>query len=148
MNLHNIVAGAIANVNPFIDGWLSKNEGYTVNQDYSRTPSITTYPAKLQVQAATEDMLKFASSQSIQGTLRSVYLYGNWTASQRPDQFGGDIVKFDNKEWLIIQVLEHWPDWTHVLVVLQGNNTGASSAGSNVTVSAPIAFGTPQSGNP
>lgn len=125
MNLHKIVSASIGRVNPFIDGFIGKNEGYIINPDFSRTPNITYYPSKMQVQAVTEDQIQFTSHQGIQGVLRSVYLYGNWTGIVRQDNFGGDILKFNDKVWLITQVMESWLDWTHVIVVEQDNVTAS-----------------------
>ena len=121
-----MVSSAINSINPFIPGYVGKNQGYTTSTDGTRKPIITYYPLLIQVQAATEDMLKFASNQGIQGAIRSVYLYNNWTALIRPDNFGGDIVNFEGKDWLVIQVNEHWPDWAHVTVALQNNHAIAS----------------------
>lgn len=121
MNLHKIVSGAISQVNPFLDGYVIKNQGYITANDGTRKPVLKHYPVKLQVQATDEDKLTNPSLQNIQGALREVWIYGNQTGIIRPDQKGGDLLIFDNKEWLIVQVKESWPDWTHVICVLQAN---------------------------
>jgi len=59
---------------------------------------------------------------NIQGTVRAIYLRGTLAGVVRPNQTGGDIVKRKNdaESWLVVKVLESWPDWTKAAIVLQG----------------------------
>jgi hypothetical protein len=62
---------------------------------------------------------------NIQGVMRSVYLYGNIQGVVRVDQKGGDILQFPEttcgeiKNWKVVNVIETWEDWCHVIVTLQ-----------------------------
>jgi hypothetical protein len=49
-------------------------------------------------------------------------LRGTLAGVVRPNQTGGDIVKRKNEmeSWLVVKVLESWPDWTKAAIVLQG----------------------------
>ena len=59
---------------------------------------------------------------NIQGTIRAIYLHGTLAGVVRPNQTGGDLVKRknDSETWLVVKVLESWPDWTKAAIVLQG----------------------------
>ena len=119
MNLHAIVSQAISVINPMILITLRRNAGYTTLQDGSRVPSFTDSTGKAQVQALSSKDLAFVDSQGIQGNMRAIYLYGDWHGIVKTDNQGGDILFFNNKKWLVTQVMETWPDWCKVIVTLQ-----------------------------
>jgi hypothetical protein len=57
---------------------------------------------------------------NIQGVKKKIYVNGHLDAIIRSRREGGDLIQFRNGDtYLIVQVLEHWPDWTSVAVVLQ-----------------------------
>ena len=60
------------------------------------------------------------SQEGDQGTIRAAYLYGNLAGVVRPDSKGGDLVEFNSQSWLVVKVLETWPDWCKVAIVYQG----------------------------
>ena len=127
MNLR-LLANRITQVtNPNIQiNWVQSN-GYTTNDAGKRTPKTITLTVDAQVQALSATDLKHIDGLNINGVMRSVYLYGNAAGVVRADQIGGDILVFPeapnccNKNWLITQVMETWPDWCHVIVTLQEN---------------------------
>lgn len=119
MNLHGVVIGAISVINPVISATVRRNLGYITMQDGSRTPNMFDSTANVQVQALSSDELKFLDSQGIQGTLRAVYLFGNWGGIIKADRIGGDMLIFDNHKWLCVTALENWPDWCKIIVRMQ-----------------------------
>jgi hypothetical protein len=121
MNLHAIVRSAISIVNPYVTAILYISTGFTTNADGSRTPTYTTTTLSVQVQAVTEGDLKHvsANNQGIQSVLRSVWLDGNWNGIIKADQTGGDFIEFGGYRWKVIQVMEAWTEWTHVIVSQQ-----------------------------
>lgn len=104
--------------------WVQSN-GYTTDDAGARMPKTITLTVPAQVQALSTSDLKHIDGLNITGVMRSVYLYGNAAGVVRADQLGGDILVFPeapgccNRNWLITQVMETWPDWCHVVVTLQ-----------------------------
>lgn len=125
MNLHAIVSSAVASVNPHI--WVSwiQASGTTTDAAFHRTASTTTRNVQAQVQGLSGDDLKHMDGLNVQGVMRSVFMYGNVQGVVRADQKGGDILQFPEvpggtvKNWRIVKVMETWPDWSRVVVVLQ-----------------------------
>lgn len=126
MNLRKIANLATSTINRNIPAVLARNIGFIINADYSRSPTFEYFTAQIQVQAVTEDMLAFMQNQGIQGVLRSVYLDGNWSGIIRADSKGGDILKFNGYDWMVVHVIESWPDWSHVIVAQQNMSVTAS----------------------
>jgi len=127
MNLRLLANRLTQVTNPNIQiNWVQSN-GYTTNDAGKRTPKTITLTIDAQVQALSATDLKHIDGLNINGVMRSVYLYGNAAGVVRADQIGGDILVFPeapnccNKNWLITQVMETWPDWCHVIVTLQEN---------------------------
>ncbi len=121
MNLHGIVSGAISAINPLISATITPAvTGYTTNADGTQVPNYgTPVTAQVQVQALTTRDLAQLSALNIQGNLRKVWLNGNWNGIIRPEGKGGDLMTFNGQNWLIVQVIEQWPEWTSVAVSLQ-----------------------------
>lgn len=120
MNLHQMVAGAIGMVNPFIKAELLRSTGYTTNPDGTRTPTYDViHNGMIQVQSLSSDDLKQIEGLGIQGSKNGVYLNGDWNGVVRANRAGGDLLKFNDQTWLTVTVLESWPDWSKLLVVLQ-----------------------------
>lgn len=126
MNLRKIANFATSTVNLNIPAVLARNIGYFTNDDGTRTASFEYFTAQAQVQAVSEDMLAFMQNQGVQGVLRSVYLDGNWSGIIRADSKGGDILKFNGYDWMIVHVMESWADWSHVIVAQQNMAITAS----------------------
>lgn len=122
MNLHGIVAGKIARINPLqsVTAQLAAG-GYTTNPDGSRTP-IYQQPVMVsgQVQELTTRDLRQLEGLNIQGSQRAIYLTGEVDAVSRFARKGGDLLTLkDGSVWLTTMVLEQWPDWVKVSVTLQ-----------------------------
>lgn len=124
MNLHGIVRNAIRTVNPDITATLLRSTGYT-NVKGVQTPTYDVLAGQIQPQAASGKEIERMNNLAMQGIFRKVYMYGNWMGIVRADQKGGDILKFPQvpgaavQDWKIVQVLETWPDWCAVMVILQ-----------------------------
>jgi hypothetical protein len=124
MNLHNIVSGAIAQVNPFITVMLQASIGYETLPSGKRVPLYAeAYPYEAQMQSLQYNDIQQLSSLSIQGQMRALYLNGNWNGVVRADGKGGDLITLpDNTVWLVTLVLENWAfkdGWVKVAVTLQ-----------------------------
>jgi len=125
MNLRSIANQYIQVTNPNIQiNWIQSN-GYTTDDAGRRTPQTLTLTVNAQVQALSATDLQHTDGLNITGVMRSVYLYGNAAGVVRVDSLGGDILVFPeipggcNRNWLVTQVVETWPEWCHVIVTLQ-----------------------------
>lgn len=125
MNLHKIVSSAIGSVNPFIPVQLWSNIGYTTrSEDGKQTPNYQgPYVVKGQVQELTQKDMRKLDGLNIQGVSTKIYLSGALTGVVRVLAKGGDKVAFSYRgayqTFNVIEVLEQWPDWVSVGVILQ-----------------------------
>src|SRR5579872_6944514 len=126
MNLHGTVRGAITSVNPDILAPYYVSQPFTVDSTFKQVP---TYAAAvnvpIQVQALTAKDLQHKDLVNIEGLKRAVYMYGNTVGIDRSKSKGGDLLwfpqapKLASQLWKVLCVLETWPDWSKVAVVLQ-----------------------------
>ena len=127
MNLHGIVSGYIAGVNPPITVSIQPSTGYTTNADGNRVPAYgPPQSAQAQRQALQYTDIVQMDGLNIQGTRCKLYLNGNWNGLVRADQKGGDLITFpDGTIWLVAVVAENWSQqdgWTCVLCTRQDNS--------------------------
>lgn len=129
MNLHGIVRGAITSVNPDVLVPFLSSLGNTVDAAGNQTPTYATpVTIPVQVQALTGSDKRAVNFMNLQTVLRAVYCYGNKQGVERVVQKGGDILQFPEvpnpttgtvRNWLVIKVVETWPDWSKVIVSMQ-----------------------------
>lgn len=126
MNLHNMVRGAITTVNPDIVAPYYVSQPYTVNASFAQVPSYAApVDVPIQVQALKAGELKHSDLVNMEGLKRAVYMYGNTVGVDRSNLKGGDLLWFpqvpgaQSELWKVACVLETWPDWSKVAVVLQ-----------------------------
>lgn len=122
MYLRGIANSVSSTINPNETVTVLRSTGFTLGAGARQVPSYAdpvTGPA--QVQALDANDLKQLDGLNIQGTLRALYLRGALAGEVRPTQQGGDIVKRNNETetWLVVKVLETWPNWTKVAICLQ-----------------------------
>lgn len=127
MNLAGIVRGPISGVNPqIIAMWQPAAGGYDTLPDGTQVPIYKgAIQLCLQVQALSSTELQKLDGMNIQGIRRAVYIESQVAGVIRADQKGGDLLTFPEmpdgpqRTWLCATVLETWPDWVKVAVVLQ-----------------------------
>lgn len=119
MNLHLIAAGAVSAVNPFISITVQRSDGFTVDADYNQVPKYVQVPTTGQVQMLSGKDLRQLEGLNIQGVDQAVYLNGNFEGVFRVLGKGGDLLQFNGFTYLVLAVLERWPDWCKVAVVMQ-----------------------------
>lgn len=121
MNLRAIANAATQSINPNTLVTVKVSSGYTIDSASRRqVPAYTTETGQANIQALDGKDLKQLDGLNIQGTIRAAYLYGNLAGVVRPDSKGGDLVEFSSQSWLVVKVLETWPDWCKVAIVYQG----------------------------
>lgn len=122
MDLHGIVSGAIGTVNTFISAQVYQSTGYTTTGDGSRVPS---YAAPVSVSIQKQELsfkdLQHVDGLNLQGIFCSVYLSGDIYGVDRGTAGGGDKFIFNGQTWLVVSVVEQWPDWCRVILCLQVN---------------------------
>ena len=121
MNLRAIANAATQSINPNTPVTVKVSSGYTIDPATRRqVPAYTVETGQANIQALDGKDLKQLDGLNIQGTIRAAYLYGNLAGVVRPDSKGGDLVEFSGQSWLVVKVLETWPDWCKVAIVYQG----------------------------
>jgi hypothetical protein len=121
MNLHSIVSGAISAVNPPVPLIFQTSTGSAPSADGTLVPQYSRPVTVLgQIQALEDSELRQMDSLNIQGQRRKIYINGQVDGVVRVNQQGGDILTApDGTVWLVVLVLEYWPDWCSLAVVLQ-----------------------------
>lgn len=120
MNLHGIVSGAIAAVNPHVAVTIKHSTGnYTTLPDGSREPEYITTPGTGQIQSLSESDVAMVNNLGVQGVVQKAYLDGNVEGLVRATGQGGDLLTIDGKTYLVAAVLERWPDWCSVALAMQ-----------------------------
>lgn len=129
IDVFGIANAAIQAVNEDIPAIWRRSNGYLIDDAGIQIPQYIDTAIKVQSQAVSGDALAFTDGLDIQGVMRSVYMYGNVQGVVRSDERGGDLLMFPqipgnpNQTWKVVTVVETWPGWAHVIVVLQTDET-------------------------
>ncbi len=120
MNLRGIANSVSSTINPNKTVSVRRSTGYTAGAGMRQVPSYAdAVSGPAQIQALDGDDLKQLEGLNIQGVIKALYLTGSLAAVIRPENKGGDLVDIDSQVWLVVKVLEGWPTWTKVAIVLQ-----------------------------
>ena len=99
---------------------LYKANGYTIGEGRRQIPKYEkAADYRAQVQALDSVDLKQLDGLNIQGTIRAIYLYPGVSGAYSPNGSGGDLIKYNGQNWLVVRVLESWPEFTKAAIVLQ-----------------------------
>ena len=128
MDLRGLANGVTTTVNPNQTVTVLRSTGFTTGAGAKQVPSYAApVSGPAQIQALDADDIKQIDGLNIQGTIRAIYLRGTLAGVVRPNQTGGDLVTIAahapvalRGTWLVVKVLESWPDWTKAAIVLQG----------------------------
>jgi len=127
VNIHGVVSGVIAAVNPHVIGTVQVSVGTITEADGTQIPQFASFPGQsFQVQALSSGDLRKMDNVNLQAVMRAVYLNGNIEGLDRPAGKGGDVLIFSqpglpNAQWLVTNLLEPWGynGWCKVAVTLQ-----------------------------
>ncbi|MGB6814673.1 MAG: hypothetical protein WBE23_17365 [Candidatus Sulfotelmatobacter sp.] len=128
MDLRGMANQASNTVNPNLIVTVKTSSGYVISGGQKQ---VATYNSPIvgpaQVQALDNSDLQQIDGLNIQGAIRAIYLRGNLAGVIRPDSKGGDLIMIAapavlplQGTWLVVKVLESWPDWTKAVIVKQG----------------------------
>lgn len=124
MNLHSIVRSAITTINQDVLGELKQSDGYDILADGTQQPKYKIYSGMIQIQPV-QSSLQLGDFILTAEIGRVVYLRGSMASIVRADQKGGDIMRFPARpceayrDWKVVAVIEQWPGWCKVAVVMQ-----------------------------
>jgi hypothetical protein len=119
MNLHSIASGAISAINPFIPVVVKQSTGYATGPDGKQAPTYATINTTGQQQALTGADVQLLNSLAVQAVVCKMYLNGNYEGIFRVLGKGGDLLIFGGRTYLVVQVMERWPDWCCVALTMQ-----------------------------
>ena len=126
INVRLAANAAIQVVNPDILGTFYASTGFTINAAKKQVPSYAAgVNVRMQVQAVSAAKLQHLEALNIEGVLRAVRMWGNTQGVVRVNQKGGDLLYFPEvpggaaKVWKVVDVVETWVTWSHVIVNLQ-----------------------------
>lgn len=137
INVRAAANAAIQVVNPNEGGWLYRSTGNAI--DPATRKQVPSYaaaePVRLQIQPVDGPNLRHLDGLNIEGVPRSVHMWGNTQGVVRVSQQGGDLLYFRDvptgtlRVWKVVKVVETWPDWCHVIVVMQTDAAPPSPPG-------------------
>jgi hypothetical protein len=124
MNLHGIAGPIIGAVNPNIHVVFEESTGYTKDAAFRQVPAFAAPVTLLgQVQELTSKDLQHLEAMNVQESSVAIYLYGTANGVVRVKQEGGDRITVPSGPsagvYKVTRVIEQWPDWVKVAVVLQ-----------------------------
>lgn len=131
MNLRGIANSLTTRVNPNIPIVIKVANSYTIDPlTLEQVPSYLNYNAMGQLQALDGDDLDQINNLNIAGVIRALYVYGSISSVIRPDGSSSTHVSFESnengvlatREWNVFKVLETWPGWCKVAIVMQVDN--------------------------
>lgn len=124
MNLHGMAGPIIGAVNPNFPVTVQFSTGFTVDGSFKQVPAYSPpVPMLAQVQPISTPDLQQLEGINLGGVRWKVYLYGQIDSVVRPETKGGDLVTISSGRhqgvWLVVQVMEQFPDWCCAAIVQQ-----------------------------
>lgn len=120
MDLNLIANGLTQSINPNVAAIAKISDGYETAADGSRVPKyLDDNPITIQKQALTQGDLRQLDNLNVQGAQIAAYVEGSWYGVVRKDKKGGDLFVTSDETWLVVAVLEMWPDWSRVALCQQ-----------------------------
>jgi len=126
INVRGIANAAIQPVNPNISAQYRASIGYTISAAGKQTPDYAAdVPIRIQAQAVKGKDLEHVNNLNLEAIYKNVRMWGNAQGVERPRAKGGDLLVLPNvpgetaQTWLVVAVLETWPDWCSVIACMQ-----------------------------
>jgi len=129
VDLNAIASAATRSVTPAVAGQVWLSTGSTTAADGTRTPTFNTLSqVTLDMQPLSGRDLQQLDGLNIQGVQRVAYVRGDIQGLVRVSGKGGDMIvipaaptapAYAVGSWLVVTVMETWPDWCKVGLTLQ-----------------------------
>ena len=132
MDLRGISNSVSDTVNPNIPVTVQSSTGFTIGAGLRQVPTYSSTAGFAQIQALDSSDLRQLDGLNIQGSIRAIYLRGALAGVVRANTQGGDLVVISAGPaippalvgtWLIVKVLESWPNWSKAAITLQAAAT-------------------------
>lgn len=118
IKVRSIANKMIQAVNPDIDAVIYKDNGGEYVDGYYQ-PNREIINAKIQRQQLTQNDILFLNQVEYQGNVCVVYVHGHYDGVNRLNGTSPDIFVFDDTEWKVLHVPEHWDNWSRVILCQQ-----------------------------
>ena len=117
MNLNSVTSGALSFLSPWIIATIQRSSGSITAASGHRTPSYSTpEDISVKVQPLSAGEISQISGLNLQGEKKGIYISGVLQGASRAESKGGDLVTLqDASKWLVVHVLERWPEWSKVV---------------------------------
>ncbi|MEY0321018.1 hypothetical protein [Providencia stuartii] len=125
IKVRSLANTAIQSVNKDLPATLLANVGYEIVPGGKQTPKFISYPINVQMQSISTQELEHLGVINQQGEFSYCYAKGQIEAIRRAKQTGADKISFvaygesEASEWLVIKVIESYPEWVKVLLCRQ-----------------------------
>lgn len=120
MNLRSIANNLTRAVNPNITAIGRRYKDETIGAGRKQVPEYyDDEEVILQLQPLSPGDLRHVDGLNMQGVMKSIHINGNYYGESRTLNKGGDLFIINGEEWLVVDPIEMWPDWSRVLVCLQ-----------------------------
>ena len=132
MDLRGISNSVSDTVNPNIPVTVQSSTGFTIGAGLRQVPTYSSTAGFAQIQALDSSDLRQLDGLNIQGSIRAIYFKGVLAGVVRANTQGGDLVVISASPavppalvgtWLIVKVLESWPNWSKAAITLQAAAT-------------------------
>ena len=120
MNLHSMVVGVVGVVNPNKEVMLRRFVAITQNAYYEKEATYIDIIIKAQIQGLTSYQLKVMAYLKLHGEAYSLITSEVLQAGSTVEQKGGDIIVYNEQDYLIVHVGETFHDHTAAIMVKQG----------------------------
>lgn len=120
MNLRGIANQMTQSINPNITAIGRRYSGQVMGE--GRKPVPQYHPdetVELQLQPLSGGDLKHVDGLNLQGIMKSIHINGDYYGANRTLKVGGDLFIIAGQEWLVVDPIELWHDWSRVIVCLQ-----------------------------
>lgn len=120
MNLRGIANSITSSINPNITAIGRRYKGEVMGA--GRKPIPEYYPdeqVNIQLQPLSWGDLKHVDGLNMQGIMKAIYINGDYYGANRTLEKGGDLFIVNGQEWLVVDPIELWPEWSKVIVCLQ-----------------------------
>lgn len=121
MDIRTMANSAIQSVNSDSAITIKRSIGYTIGAGQKQIPQYEEFSGQAQIQALDGKSLQKVNGLNMQGVARAVYLTGELHGIIRADSFGGDLIEWNGKTWLVVLIIETWDTWTKAAIVEQIN---------------------------